>query len=74
MVHVPKPNRTKWQKKSKKMILVGFGENIKSYRVYHPSSHNVTRSRAVVIMEQAMENNFVVSKFAKGSLWLETVI
>lgn len=61
MVHVPTLNRTKWQKKSKKMILVGFRENIKGYRVYGPSSHKVTYSRDVIIMEKAMESNFVVS-------------
>lgn len=51
----------KKKKTLKKMILIGFGGNIKGYRVYDPSSRKVIHSRDVVIMKKAMENNFVVS-------------
>ncbi|KAG5864100.1 hypothetical protein JTB14_016257 [Gonioctena quinquepunctata] len=55
MVHVPKANRTKWQKKSKRTILIGFGENTKGYRVYDPEVGSVSTSRDVVIIEKAEE-------------------
>lgn len=51
MVHVPKAKRTKWDKKAKKMILVGFGEYTKGYRLYNPENNSVITSRDVVIME-----------------------
>ncbi|CAK1555486.1 unnamed protein product [Leptosia nina] len=52
MVHIPKEKRTKWDKKSKLHILVGFSENVKGYRIYDPVKRNVTTSRDVVIMEK----------------------
>ncbi|KAG5883169.1 hypothetical protein JTB14_010305 [Gonioctena quinquepunctata] len=55
MVHVPKANRTKWQKKSKRTILIGFGGNTKGYRVYDPEVGSVSTSRDVVIIEKAEE-------------------
>ena len=36
MAHIPKEKRSKWDKKSKKHILVGFSENVKDYRIYDP--------------------------------------
>ncbi|KAG5882791.1 hypothetical protein JTB14_023630 [Gonioctena quinquepunctata] len=54
MVHVPKANRTKWQKKLKRTILIGFGENTKGYRVYDPEVGSVSTSRDVII-EKAEE-------------------
>ncbi|KAG5866934.1 hypothetical protein JTB14_019781 [Gonioctena quinquepunctata] len=55
MVHVPKANRTKWQKKSKRTILIDFGENTKGCRVYDPEVGSVSTSRDVVIIEKAEE-------------------
>lgn len=52
MVHIPKEKRTKWDRKSKKHILVGYSENIKGYRIYDPTKNTVTTSRDVVILEQ----------------------
>lgn len=51
MVHVPKANRKKWEKKSTEMVLVGFGEDIKGYRVYDPTKGTITTSRDVIVME-----------------------
>lgn len=53
MVHVPKEKRLKWDRKSRKLILVGYSENVKGYRVYDPDSNSVTTSRDIVIMETA---------------------
>ncbi|GBP25141.1 Retrovirus-related Pol polyprotein from transposon TNT 1-94 [Eumeta japonica] len=51
MVHIPKEKRRKWNKKAKKMLLVGYSENVKGYRLYDPTSHNVIVDRDVVVME-----------------------
>lgn len=57
MVHVPKEKRTKWDKKSREMILVGYCENTKGYRVMNPMTHQVTKSRDVVFFESVNEIN-----------------
>lgn len=59
MVHIPKEKRTKWDKKSKKHILVGFPENIKGYRVYDPVKNQITTSRDVVILEKKKNEDTV---------------
>lgn len=51
MVHVPKERRKKWDKKAKKMFLVGYSENIKGYRLYDPVARDVITARDVVVME-----------------------
>lgn len=52
MVHILKPERHKWDKKAIKMILVGFGDNIKGYRLYDPIDKKVISSRDVIINER----------------------
>ncbi|GBP64177.1 Retrovirus-related Pol polyprotein from transposon TNT 1-94 [Eumeta japonica] len=56
MVHVPSVKRQKWDKKSVKMILVGYCENSKGYRFMDPRSHKVIKSRDVVFMENVLSN------------------
>ncbi|KAK9873685.1 hypothetical protein WA026_023685 [Henosepilachna vigintioctopunctata] len=51
MVHVPKERRTKWQKNSVEMILMGYGERTKGYRVYNPDNNVISTSRDVVVIE-----------------------
>lgn len=51
MVHIPKQKRRKWDKKAKKMYLVGYSENVKGYRLYDPISRDVIVARDVVVME-----------------------
>jgi len=51
MVHIPKNKKLKWDKKSTRMILVGFADNTKGYRVYNPGTDTVVTSRDVVVME-----------------------
>lgn len=43
--------------KSKELILVGFAENIKSYRVFDHSKRRVTTSRDVIIYENVEGNS-----------------
>lgn len=59
MVHIPKINRTKWDKKAEQYILLGFAENTKGYRVYNPKTKKITTSRDVIIMECSREANTV---------------
>lgn len=54
--HVPKKKRRKWNAKSEKMILVGFSENGKGYRLYNPKTGEVTTSRYVHIIEHEPRN------------------
>lgn len=51
MVLIPKEKRLKWEKKSKKMILVGFSDHIKGYRMYDPDEKKIVISRDVVVEE-----------------------
>lgn len=55
MVHIPKAKRQKWDKKSEKMIFVGYSDNIKGYRVYNPRTNCISTSRDVIIMEETKE-------------------
>lgn len=50
-VHVPKQSRKKWDKKSQKMILVGYQANSCNYRLYNPQTGRFMVSRDVVIHE-----------------------
>lgn len=69
MVHVPKARRLKWDKKSKKMTLVGFSETTKGYRLYDSTKRIVITSRDVVIMED-IENklNIVIDTEIKNEI------
>lgn len=50
-VHVAKQSRKKWDKKSQKMILVGYQANSCNYRLYNPQTGRFMVSRDVVIHE-----------------------
>lgn len=55
MVHVPKEKRQKLDKKSVKMILVGYCESSKGYRLMHPKTHKIVKSRDVAFIENYNE-------------------
>lgn len=58
MMHVPKEKRFKWDKKAMQHILVGYGEDIKGYRLYNPHKKTIVTSRDVVVMEgETMDGN-----------------
>lgn len=52
MVHIPKVNRYKWDKKATMHILVGYDEYTKGYRCYNPITKNVIISRDVIFFEK----------------------
>ncbi|KMQ85183.1 lectin receptor kinase [Lasius niger] len=51
--HVPAVQRTKWQPKSKKMILVGYDEEIDNYRLMDPKTKKVVISTNVMFHEKS---------------------
>lgn len=51
MVHVPKTNRKKLDRKSKKLIFVGFDSNTKGYRCIDIETRKLTISRDVKFLE-----------------------
>lgn len=62
MVHVPKERRQKWDKKSEKMIFVGYCERTKGYRVMHPKTHQIMKSRDVIFFEKpGLCDEFLIS-------------
>ena len=65
MVHVPQNKRRKFDKKSEKMILVGYGETVKGYRLYNPQTNSVITSRDVVIMEDVKKEVLVRLDYEK---------
>lgn len=56
MVYVPKEKRQKWDRKSVKMIFVGYCDNTKGYRFMDPKSHKVVKSRDVTFIENYVQN------------------
>lgn len=64
MVHVPKVKRSKWDKKAIEHILVGYGEDVKGYRLYNPSKRSIITSRDVVVMEDDMSDSRVIEECA----------
>lgn len=61
MAHVPKEKRLKWDKKAKKHLLIGYGENVKSYRIYNPTKKIVNTSRDIIVMEKETEELVSIS-------------
>ena len=49
--HVPKDERSKLDPKSRTAILVGYGSNVKGYRLYDPSKRKVFYSRDIIFDE-----------------------
>lgn len=59
MTHVPKEKRAKWDKKSEQLVLVGFSETTKGYRLYNPRTNKVCTSRDVHVMEKTVSETDV---------------
>lgn len=60
MVHIPKEKRRKWDKKSSKLLFMGYSETTKGYRCIDPKTKKITTSRDVIFMEN---KNLQVIKF-----------
>lgn len=60
MAHTPKQQKIKWDKKSQEMLLVGYSETTKAYRLYNTMTNNAIVCRDVTIMENLSEDIQVV--------------
>lgn len=58
MVHVPKQRRRKWSPKSTKMIFVGYSEDTKGFRMIHPKTKKLVKSRDVIFFEKYDQDDF----------------
>ncbi|KAG5887605.1 hypothetical protein JTB14_002614 [Gonioctena quinquepunctata] len=70
MTHIPQEKRRKWDKKSEKLILVGFSETTKGYRLYNTKTGQISTSRDVNIIEKernADSVHFFVEENTEGN-------
>lgn len=51
MVHIPKEKRTKWDRKSQRMLFVGYSDDTKGYRCIEPITKKFQISRDVKFIE-----------------------
>lgn len=65
-VHIPKERRRKWDKKGERGIMVGYGEDVKGYRIYFPQKNSVEIKRDVIFLNQE-ENQEKYSKAATNA-------
>lgn len=56
MVHVPKANRKKLDRKSRKLIFVGYDSDTKGYRCIDEKTRKLTISRDVIFHEESLES------------------
>lgn len=54
-VHIPKEKRRKLDSKGEKGIMVGYGEDVKGYRVFFQKNNSVEVKRDVVFLERGQE-------------------
>jgi hypothetical protein len=65
-VHIPKDERHKLDSKSKKCILLGYGEHTKGYRLYDPERRRVLYSRDVKFNENEKKDETQESPNSNG--------
>lgn len=51
-VHIPAEKRRKWDPKGERAVMVGYGEDVKGYRIFFPRKNNVEVRRDVVFLEK----------------------
>lgn len=57
MMLIPEEKRRKFDKKSRKMILIGFSENVKGYRLFDPITKSIVISRDVIVNEKPFKSS-----------------
>lgn len=71
MVHVPKQNRLKWDRKSKPLVFVGYCENTKGYRFFDPVYRKIVVSRDVTFIEKCDDTDNITRKHTTVSISTE---
>jgi len=56
VVHIPKEKRLKWDSKSREGIFVGYGENVKGFRIYFSNKNKVEYHRDVILLSNKRNN------------------
>jgi hypothetical protein len=69
--HVPKDERKKLDSKARKCILLGYGTEMKGYRLYHPNRARVFHSRDVQFNESSQEPEVVKVQEPKQNTLVE---
>lgn len=59
--HIPKQLRRKLDRKAVKCVFVGYGENVKGFRLWNPATNKVELSRDVIFDESPVENEIIVN-------------
>lgn len=67
-VHVPKEKRRKWDPKGEKAVMVGYGEDVKGYRIFFSEKNTVEVKRDVVFLEKGekQKEQLVMLETTKG--------
>lgn len=66
MAYVSKEECLKWAKKATQHILVGYGEDVKGYRIYNRTKNIIITSRDVIVIED--EKNDIAT--SEKALWI----
>ena len=60
--HIPKDERKKLDSKAREAIMLGYGTEVKGYRLYNPNSQKIFFSRDVIFNESRMYNELKLIK------------
>jgi hypothetical protein len=52
--NVPKAKRKKWDATSQELMMIGYSESTKGYRLLDPKTNHVTIARDVIFVEDQM--------------------
>lgn len=59
MAQIPKELRKKWDPKSQKLLMMGYSETKKAYRLINPENKNIVFSRDVKFFERKMSDSMI---------------
>ena len=74
LVHIPKESHTKLQPKSSDCIMVGYDSHHTTYRLYHPASRSIVKSRNVMFFENDLPMGPVRRTPVEGEIEAEPAI
>lgn len=63
MIKIPDNRRKKWDRKAQEYLFVGYCEDTKGYRLVHPITKKLTRSRDVIFFESQFSNESSTDPF-----------
>ena len=69
--HVPKDERSKFDSKARKCVLVGYGQETKGYRLYDPIRQKILHSRDIKFNEDEKEGEKVTNNDTDHHIVLE---